>query len=122
MKSVGNPSYFLSGGESSSQAAKEALEPFVVYYKTSAYGDYATFDLGHFYLVYEQYGMAVKQLMQVATKDNFAFAGEALYYLIQSHAKLGEKAKATFYLDRLKSRYPKSQYVNRATRMVESLK
>ncbi|MCZ6875600.1 MAG: hypothetical protein O7G88_19085 [bacterium] len=122
MKSVGNPSYFLSDGESSNQAAKEAFEPFVVYYKTSAYGDYATFDLGHFYLVYEQYEMAVKQLRQVATKDNFAFADEALYYLIQSHAKLGEKAKATPYLDHLKSRHTKSQYVSRATRVLERLK
>ena len=81
------------------------------------YGDYAAALLGDVYFFSSQHDKAVQYLTKVAMKDDFAFADEALYYLIKAHITLGDIALADTALARLRSRYPRSPYMARAHAM-----
>jgi TolA-binding protein len=112
METEGDPSYFLSGmALYDSDDAQNALEEFVQYFGDSSYGDYATYLLGRMYLFEAQYEEATEQISQVATKEDFVLADQALHYLVQANTKLGNMEEAEYYLEMLELRYPDSDYV-----------
>jgi hypothetical protein len=60
--------------------AQSALERFVMSYKETVYGDYATFLLGELYLAQEDQGKANELFSRLADKRDFVFADKVANY------------------------------------------
>ena len=78
IKSKGKQSNFFN---SVTVSTPNTVEEFVARYGESVYGDYATFMLGQFYFIKQEFEKAKGQLEKVSTKAKFFFADEASNYL-----------------------------------------
>ena len=89
IKKNGNPSYFLNGYERVvDKKPLSILEEFVSRFGETAYGDYATFQLGEVYFYGKDYEKAIKHLEKLANKPDFVFSERVKEYLSRGKEKV----------------------------------
>lgn len=89
IKEKGTPADFFYGVDiPGSKNTQSVIEEFESSFGESAYGDYASFLLGEFYFLKEDYAKAHEKFDKVAKKADFIFASKIKEYLAKSKEKL----------------------------------